>query len=313
MPYAVSARTTAVVALAMLAGACSDARSCGSPLMPSCEPAAIQPLAEPHLVFQSNHEGSFQIYTMNSDGSGLARLTSGSGVSIRPRWSPDGREIVFVSTRDGAADIFVMDADGGNQRNLTQHTAVDGFPDWSPDGRYIVFHSLRDEGSPEIFVMDRDGSSVRQITKHPSFNVQPRWSPDGAQIAFVTDRAGFGQVYVMNPDGSGQRPLTHEGSNQMPAWSPAGRHIVFEAMRAADMIGSAGLWQIYLMPAGGRQHMNVSRSGAHDTRPTWSRTGHIYFVSVRTGQRELWVMNPDGSDQRQITAFGANVESPDAK
>jgi Tol biopolymer transport system component len=297
------------------AAACADGGNCeGSPLMPVCEPVhTVAPAAEPHLVFQSNHEGSFQIYTMNSDGTGLRRLTDGPAVNVRPVWSPDGRRIAFASNRAGAFDVWVMDADGGNPRNLTSHPATDAFPFWSPDGRHIAFQSNRYGNSLEIVVMSSDGADVRQLTEHMEWNVQPRWSPDGRRIAFVSTRGGWGQIFLMNANGSGQRALTVEGVNQLPSWSPDGQYMAVQAMRAMDMRGDTSIAQIYVMRADGADQTNISRSGVNDTWPAWSRTGQVYFVSIRTGRRELWVMNSDGTGQRQLTNLGAVIEAPHAK
>jgi TolB protein len=305
-------RRVPALALLPLLAACADTRECsaGSPLMPVCEPLAMEIPGEPHLVFQSNHEGTFQIYTMNSDGSGLRRLTEGPAVNVRPVWSPDGSRIAFTSNRQHIMDVFTMRADGSDQRNLTNHPEIDAFPHWSPDGRQIAFHSLRTGGKPDIFVMNADGTEVRQLTSHTAWNIQPRWSPDGTRIAFISDRAGWPHVYLMNADGSEQRRLTDEGMQMLPAWSPEGRHLAFQAVRAMDMQGATSIQQIYVMRIGGMGAMNVSMSSSNDYRPTWSRSGEIYFVSDRSGAHELWVMNRDGSGQRQVTQLGRNVDSP---
>ena len=55
--------------------------------------------------------------------------------------------------------------------------------------------------------MNRDGSNQRNLTNHPACELESTWSPYGAQIAFATDRDGKSQIYVMDPDGSGQRRL----------------------------------------------------------------------------------------------------------
>ena len=93
---------------------------------------------------------SIDIYVLNVDGSGLAKLTQDSGANGSPTWSPDGKQIAFVSDRDdGKSKIWIMNADGSNQRILPngQNTTSDGFlggqPAWSPDGTKILFTGYR--------------------------------------------------------------------------------------------------------------------------------------------------------------------------
>jgi Tol biopolymer transport system component len=304
-----------VAPLFFAVAACSDSGPCGgSPLMPLCEPAgALASPPEPQLVFQSNHEGVPQIYTMNSDGTGLIRLTHTSQANMQPRWSPDGTEIVFASERDGRRDIYLMSADGSDQRNLSNHEALDGFPDWSPDGSRIVFHSARG-GVMDIWVMDRDGGNLRQLTDHPNWDLQPRFSPDGRRIAFVSERGGMAQVFVMNADGSNARALTDEGFNQLVSWSPDGRRIAFMSMRAMDMVGDQALWQIYIMNADGSGPMNLTRTSSHSWAPSWSSTNQLYFTQqLAPGRFELRAMEPDGNGQRQVTDLGGVVQFPHSK
>ena len=60
--------------------------------------------------------------------------------------------------------------------------------------------------------MNADGSGQRRLTRNAARDLAPAWLPDGQKIAFVSERDGNSEVYVMNADGSGQRRLTHRGS-----------------------------------------------------------------------------------------------------
>lgn len=102
------------------------------------------------------------IYTIDTSGSALTRLTNGQ--DYRPRWSPDGTQIVFqrFASSSIASDIYVMNADGTDVQRLTQlGTAFQ--PAWSPDGSKIVFGSGLGRQS-EIFVMSADGTDQMQLT-----------------------------------------------------------------------------------------------------------------------------------------------------
>lgn len=166
------------------------------------------------------------IWTMNSDGTGLTDLTANSPADdFRPDWSPDGSKIVFVSDRDGGdGEIYAMNADGSNQTRLTSSSSEDTTPTWSPDGTQIAFASFR-TGNGEIFVMNADGTNVKQLTDNPALDINPRFSPDGRAIMFGSLRDPPG-LYLMKPDGTDVRRIPTDVPVGRADWSPDGRRIV---------------------------------------------------------------------------------------
>jgi len=170
----------------------------------------------------------FNLYVLNSDGSGLrnptSKLAAGQGFGAQlasdPVWSPDGRKIAFVRLSKPLG-VYVVNADGSGMRNLTpKPVGAYAAPAWSPDGRRIAFVSERD-GNSEVYVMNANGSGQRSLTRNPAFDDDPAWSPDGRSIAFRTTRDGNYEVYVMNADGSGQRNLTRSPANEgWFSWAP---------------------------------------------------------------------------------------------
>ena len=84
------------------------------------------------VVFSSDRDGNYEIYVMNSDGTGQTRLTENDSENYSPSWSPDGSQIVFQSYRDGNAEIYVMNADGTGETRLTENEAFDTDPAFGP-------------------------------------------------------------------------------------------------------------------------------------------------------------------------------------
>ena len=121
-----------------------------------------------------------EIFSMNSNGTGLTQLTSNAVQDFNPAWSPDGTEIVFESRRDDPnGEIYKMPANGSpNPRRLTNNAASDFDPAWSPDGMQIAFHSDRDANG-EIYTMNANGSGQtrRTLTGAPAHENNPDWQP----------------------------------------------------------------------------------------------------------------------------------------
>lgn len=263
------------------------------------------------VVFWST-EGGSKIFVMNTDGSAQTRLTERSLTQRDPAISPDGTRIAFVSDRDGTEDIFVMNADGSGVTNLTNDTAEDFAPSWSPDGTRILFTSDRDRPAEavfplDIFVMNTDGSDPVNLTPESTFHDQEAaWSPDGTQIAFSTNRVD-GQsfdIFLMNADGSDPVRLT-EGEDDFtrdeftPAWSPDGGRIAYTAVCFCFFFDSV---DIEVVDADGSNPVALTSGPADNSFPSWSPDGsRISFVSNRTGDDEVFVMNADGSSQTNLT------------
>ncbi len=267
---------------------------------PTPTPAADD--ASGRIAFVSDREGSWDIYAMNADGSGVTRLTDDAAWDQWPSWSPDGMRIAFHSDRDGSWDIYAMNADGSDVTRLTDDPASDLGPSWSPDGRRIAFYSDRD-GDFNIYAMNADGSGATRLTDSPEPDWHPSWSPDGGRIAFVSEREGSWDIYVMNADGSGVTRLTDDTASDLgPSWSPDGRRIAFESDRD-------GNWDIYVMNADGSGVTRLTDNPAIDRGPSWSPDGQrIAFMSSRDGDWEVYVMNADGSGVTSLTDNRATTD-----
>ena len=267
------------------------------------------------VVFYSTRDTqpNNQIYLMDPDGGNQRRVIFDTASDVDPDISPNGKNIVFTSNQTGNKDIFVENLRSGAVWNLTNNPSTDEWARFSPDGKQIVFDSNRDSGVFEIFVANADGSGVpTQLTFLPASGRYPDWSPDGKQIVLKYNS----DIAIINADGTGTpTQLTHENPGslaQMAVWSPDGRHMAFMSLRE-------GYCSVFRMNTDGSDQINLTPKDAADApttwcsrAPAWSTNGReIYFMSFRPstlGQSEIFVMNMDGTNVRQLTSLGTSGE-----
>jgi TolB protein len=132
------------------------------------------------IVFNSDRGGSQQLYVMNSDGSGVTRVSFGDGKYGTPVWSPRGDLIAFTKMYSGKFYIGIMRPDGSGERLLTESWLDEG-PSWSPNGRVIVFHrqfpsSGGRSGNVRLYTVDLTGHNLRELLT-PMDASDPAWSP----------------------------------------------------------------------------------------------------------------------------------------
>lgn len=266
-----------------------------TPLPPTPTPTSpiIITRTMPSIVFRARSVGgagdipNWQIFVMNVDGSGRQRLTFTNNEDITPIWSPDGRWIAYVSKRAENREIMVMPAP-----NMLGLSGVEA-----------------SRMAPEQYE-----SRAVNITRHPSNDWTIGWSPDSTLIAFSSNRGGYWQVLVARADGTATYPITSDGVSRLsPVWSPDYRWMAYSAKRENN-------WDIYVMPAPGpdgqgarpEQERRLTFAEGNDLSPMYSPDGRrIAFESNRDGNTEIYVMNADGSNQRNVSNFpGAADHGP---
>jgi Tol biopolymer transport system component len=188
------------------------------------------------LYFSSSRGGSMNLWRIGIDeatgrvSGGAEPLTTPAAWSGQISLARDGRHIAYA-TRDQRSNLFRVDFDPlrgvlvGVPKPVLAGSRVVFSLSLSPDGEWIAFTN---EGVQEnLFIVRADGSEYRQLTDDPRRNRVPAWSPDGTRIAFVSDRGGRYEIWVIRPDGSGLERLVASSHDQSigPAWSPDARSL----------------------------------------------------------------------------------------
>lgn len=166
----------------------------------------------------------------------------------------------------------------------------------------------------DLFVMDADGTNRRQRTDSNADDITPIWSPDGQRIAFVSQRDGNRDIYMISADTlTDTQPVNitrHPSEDWTPAWSPDGQKIAFSSNRQ-------GNWEIFIVNPDGTDLRQITNDGEGNLSPVWSPDGQtMAYASKRDGDWEIYTMPaPDVQGQltgerRRLTFSTGNDLSP---
>ncbi|MDP6542758.1 MAG: hypothetical protein QGH60_02140 [Phycisphaerae bacterium] len=205
------------------------------------------------------------------------------------------------------AHIYTVAPDGV-RKQLTTGKTGNFFPAWSPDGKLLAFTSIRNR-KREIWVIDSAGKNERLVTS----GFLPAWSPDGKRLAITRfDAKKMRHIWTAGLDGKGARQLTTNGSNHCPAWSPKGDKIAYWSGDAR------GFGQVWVMNTDGTGAKPLTKSkktsytpdGSSANAPAWLYNNRIaYWSGIEHRYGQVWTMNADGTDKKQLTTTPAPITS----
>jgi Tol biopolymer transport system component len=164
----------------------------------------------------------------------------------------------------------------------TRHIAFDTdegtwmSPSLTPDGRTVVFDLLGD-----LYALDARGGTARVLTSGPAFDSQPTVSPDGAWIAFVSDRSGAENLWIMRTDGSDARQVTRNDTVHefvSPAWAPDGRSL-YASLYRSDLNG----YELWRFPLDGSPGVELTRGRFSALGAAPSPDGRYVYYAAHTG------------------------------
>jgi len=275
------------------------------------------------LIFQSEREPDnpfYQIYLLDLASGDIHRVSPGIGKTTCAFFRPGKDEVLFASTH--------LDPKAREKQKAEL--------DFRAAGKERRYSWDYDE-TMDIFTAHRDGSNVRQLTKANGYDAEGSYSPDGSKIVFCslraaypleklsaedrkryeTDPSYFGDIYIMDADGSNQRRLTSTpGYDGGPFFSPDGQRIIW---RRFDKSGTIA--DVYTMKLDGSDERRLTDFKAMSWAPSFHPSGqYVIFTSNKLGfsNFELYLVDAAGEHEPVRVTFtdgfdGLPVFSPDGK
>ncbi len=231
------------------------------------------------------------------------------GLSI----SPDGRRVAYSTNASGRWEIWALPLDGSAPPQQVSSGPGSKFaPRWAPDGRRLAYLVDLDGGELfDIYVYDWETGAQLDLTPDTPDAIQPgySWSPDGTQLAFVSDRSGRFDTYVMDaaPGAAARCLFALPYSDTGAYWSPDGRWM---AVRTET---SGQDHETYLVPVDGGEPRLLAEGDAplHAHSPYWSPdSARVAFASDLHGSFDVGVYELATGQVTWVTRSDDDAELP---
>ena len=229
------------------------------------------------LVAKGMQSDMQNLYMIRPNGTELRRVSE----NIEDRlasWSPDNGRIVYASTKEGPnhpKKLYVNDQPFEGRRPSSREIVSDRgpvqgeHPSWMPDGR-IAYQGCDYTAQPincGLFTIADGGGKFTQVTHNDKDTAPVGY---GGRIAFMSNRDGNWEIYVVREDGTGLSRLTNNASDDgLPAWSPDGKTIAFVS-------NQGGAWAVWVMNADGSSRRELFDIGGGGLKPYWTEMGLDY-------------------------------------
>jgi len=279
---------------------------------------ATYPGQNGRIAFVGNFTGTWQLYTVNPDGSDLFQVTDLPATELFPadwfpNYSPDGQRIAFSHDVTGALELYVINVDGTGLTQLTHDGAENLFPQWSPAGTRILFsiQYIADRFDYHHLATVKADGTERQVITHSLFDdFFPEYRIDGKQIVFPSTRGNLiSALWTMNANGAHKRRITEPALEAGGAdLSPDGRHMVF-----VNQAGTERADNVIVSNLDGTHRTKLTGRGQF-LDPAYSPSGKKIVFSGASAEGDpfnLYTISSDGSGLKLLLVCPNSCWVPD--
>ena len=204
-----------------------------------------------------------------------------------------------LAAQESSEEAWNVNEPPGNWRTITIDTEQTTWSNVSvsADGETVLFDMLGD-----IYTVPLSGGEATALTQDIAWNFQPTFSPDGTQIAFISDRGGADNLWVMDADGGNPRQVSQEQSNIVhnPAWSPDGRYLAAKkSFMGSRSIAGGEIWMFHAASQGKGLQLTERPNGEEDQKnqadPAFSADGRYVYFAQDTTPGRVWQYGKDAT------------------
>lgn len=241
-----------------------------------------------------------EIWLVPASGGRARKLTDHGHKSAWQIYSPDGSRIYFVSQRGTYANLCATTAAGDWPVALTHLEADVSDPRPSPDGRTLAFvlHPPDDFNRSEICTVPAGGGEVTRLTgANEVWDVTPRWSRDGSRLAFISNRTGWRELYLLDTSSGETLPLTAGRADvQSFSWGPNGKLIAY-------ITDHDGAGDLHLVSVDSRETRPLRTSRGWHSFPQWSPDGKWIAVGFESPRMtpDIWRVDVESGAATPLT------------
>lgn len=221
------------------------------------------------ILFESNRDGHWQVYTMDINGSNQKRLINSSFNDRRPTWHPYKNIILFESDRSGTNELYKFYIETNTIQKIP--ISLKGnklFGQFAPNGIDVVFNSENTTEDIDIYKITHKGKRLKKLIDDTYKNLRPRFSPKGNTIAYFSNENNIKDtdvVYVYNIFLKEKSKITYfKDQSNYPIWSHNGRRIAYSSSYNGEKT------EIYIMSYDGDNKKRITFNDSEDILPYWS-------------------------------------------
>ena len=261
------------------------------------------------IAFQSNRNGSYHIYVMDSDGGNVVQLTNGDADDRHPAWSPDGKFVAVDSGDAAKREIWTIEVSSKRRTQVTKLGAITSFPSWSHDGKRIAFYVYQ-AASMDVWTVTPEGGNQARLTRDLASESNNQctfachavsWSPDGSRIA-VADGDQARVLLLSATSGSVSGPITPvDERSHFPIYLPDGSLVYVSEHVTIDQSWT-DLWMVdpnatNTIDARSAVAGQIQAQGPFELS---TDARHLLFASPRSGNFEIYSVTLDAAGKAAL-------------